>query len=266
MCKYFIICILLLLLAGCESLVQFPEVPVNSRKAVIESILTDKHEIQQVRVSFTTQLTDTLSNIPINNAKVFISSNAGDTIYYKYSNDGWYNSKTFAAETGKLYTLNVAIDTVVYKATGSIIPMEGIDTLYSRLIQNSGKDSSYYVYFNVGQADKVNPKYYQTNFYKNDSLVTKGRTMAFFSDKYLISYADLNIPFSYAANDTIKLELLSISKEMYLYYNSLFYNLLRDNISSIGYQTNPPNMFNKPALGYFQVSAKDEKTIVIKRQ
>jgi len=254
------------MLAGCQSVVEFPDVPATAKQAVIESILTNKSEVQKTRVSFTVPLNDTLTDLPVDHALVFISSNTGDTVFYNYTTDGWYESKPFAAEAGKLYTLNVTIDTTLYKASDSLIRMNGIDALHARLMPGSGKDSVYYVYFNVGPVDKTVQKYYLLNVYKNDSLITRGRKLAYFTDKYLSSYADINVPDSYAEKDTVKLELLSLSKNVFLYYNSLFYNILREDISSIGYQTNPPCMFNKPALGYFQVSEKDEKTIVITRQ
>ena len=260
-----IIIALLLFMAGCESVVDFPEIPNAGQYPVIEAMLTNQVEIQKIRVSYSTSLNDSLSNLPITNARVFVSSDAGDTVVYEYTNDGWYASKPFGAQLGKNYSLSVTIDSINYQASGSLMPMNGIDSLYIKHLPYSKKDSAYYVFLNTGFVDPAVTRYYQVNIYENDSLLTRDKQLAFFSDKFLSESASLKIPYEFLENDTVKIELLSLSKEMYTYYNTLNTNILNEGLVDIGYQTNPPCMFNKSALGYFQISQKDEKTIVIRR-
>lgn len=250
------------ILVGCESTVDFPEIPTVRHRTVIEATLTNRLEVQKVRVSKSTPLNDSLSSIPVTSATVLVSSDAGDTVIYTYTNDGWYASPPYYAVEGRKYTLTVTVDTSRYRSIGELIPMEDFSSLNYK--QTRSNSSVYNVYLSVGEVDPLHPKYYQLDLFKNDSLLTGGIQLGFFSDEYLYSHTDINISEEFAKNDTAKVYLYTISEVMYNYYYSLYHNILDRGLVT-GYQVNPPVMFTGGALGYFQVSEKEEKTIVIEK-
>lgn len=255
--------VLIIICAGCESVVDFPEVSRASEYPVIEALLTNQDEVQKVRVSYSTALDDSVSSRPVTNAQVYVSSDVGDTTVYHYT-DGWYVSSPYHAIAGRIYTLTVNIGGVGYKAVGSLIPMNGMDTLYARRMPYVGRDSAYFTYFNAGAVSPTVIRYYQIDVFRNDTLLTGGTNIAVFNDKYLSSLTGVNLPFPFSQNDTAVLKLYSISQAMFDYYQSLSVNIFSLSFVNGGYRGNPPLMFNRFAAGYFQVSAVDEKKLVIR--
>ena len=256
--------VLFTIITGCESIVDFPKAPKANEYPVIEALLTNRDEVQKVRVSYTTSLEDSVSSRVVDNAMVFVCSDAGDTSVYHYTENGWYASAPYYANTGKIYTLNVNIGNVSYKATGSLISMNGIDSVYTRRLEVVGKDSAYFAFINAGVVDPSVPRYYQIDAYKNDSLLTGGINIAVFYDKYLTSLIGINLPFAFSQKDTVDLQLYSLSQTMFNYYQSLSINIFSLSFVNSGYRSNPPAMFSPFALGYFQVSAVDRKQIIIR--
>ncbi len=256
--------IFLTIMTGCESVVDFPNLPQAPEYPVIEGLLTDQDEVQKIRVSYTTALDDSVSSRPVNNATVYVFSDAGDTAVYHYTVNGWYASSPYHADPGKTYTLYVNTGNASYTAKGALISMNGIDSIYARRLPNVDKDSAYFTFINAGAVDPTVTRYYQINLYKNDSLLTGGTNIAVFNDKYLSALRAINLPYAFSKNDTVTLELYSLSKAMFSYYESLTINVFSLNFVNSGYRTNPPQMFSKFAAGYFQVSAVDKKQIVIR--
>jgi hypothetical protein len=256
--------ILLTIITGCESIVDFPEVPQTSEYPVIEAILTDQNEVQKVRVSCTTSLEDSVSSHPVSDAKVYVCSDTGDTAVYHYTDNGWYASAPYQAMPGKTYKLTVNINKVDFSATGSLIAMNGIDSLYTKRLPKENKDSAYFVLVDGGPVNPNDTKYYQIDVYRNDSLLTDGINLAVFNDKYLTALRGINLPFAFAQNDTVDMVLYSISENMFNYYESLSVNIFSLSFVNSGYRTNPPQMFSKFTGGYFQVSAVDKKRMIIR--
>jgi len=107
-------------------------------------------------------------------------------------------------------------------------------------------------------------RYYIINASCNDTLRTIGSEIWIFSDDLVESINNVKLPLSFSENDSVTIELLSISKAMYDYYYKLAYELLNLNLSNISYRTNLPQLFQPDALGYFQVSAVSRGSIVMK--
>jgi hypothetical protein len=75
---------------------------------------------------------------------------------------------------------------------------------------------------------------------------------------------DIKLQYALRLNDTVTIELYSISQKVYNFYDQLN-RLVFLNYSSIGYMENPPNMFDHYAMGYFQISAVEKKSIVVRK-
>ncbi len=120
----------LIFYTGCESIIEFPGVPVTDPVVIIEAILTDKMEEQSVRVSYSMALDDTLSDGLVRDAEVYLYSENSDTVYYRYTDNGWYKSLPFQAEINKTYILEVKADTNIYQSHGTAIKLDEVDSVY----------------------------------------------------------------------------------------------------------------------------------------
>ncbi|MBN1145464.1 MAG: DUF4249 domain-containing protein [Bacteroidales bacterium] len=256
--------LLTVLFTGCENLIGFPDIPNHTPVPVIEAVLTNEPVVQRVKVSYSVSLSDTNSCRPLEDALVRVISNDGDTLEYFHQSKGWYHSAVFAAAPGIIYRLEVVIGGETYSSTGEVIEMNGIDSLHCRYDEESAfGDAGYYVYMNAGRV-MDDTRYYIIDASRNDTLKTNGSEIWIFSDNLVESINNIKLPLSFTENDSVTIELYSISKTMYDYYYKLAYEVLNLNLSNISYRTNLPQLFHPAALGYFQVSAVSRKAIVIK--
>jgi hypothetical protein len=264
---YYLLClpVLIVFCPRCESVVDFPEILNHTPCPVIEAILTDQAEVQKVRVSYSVALDDSLASRPIEDARVRMISMAGDTVKYAYSADGWYESPVYAALHGIAYSLEVEIENVIYRSWGEVAEMNGIDSLYSRHVNGSSEqDTGIFVFFDAGQAFQEDTRYYLINLIHNNTLVTLGSELWIFNDKYVENINGIKLQHLFNENDTVVMELCSLSKDMFDYYFKLAFEVLGLNLSNISYRANLPQMFQPAALGYFQVSAISRREIVVK--
>jgi hypothetical protein len=252
------------LFSGCENLIGFPDIPDHQRVPVIEAILTNEPVVQKVRVSYSVSLSDSNSCRPVEDALVRVISNAGDTLEYFHQTAGWYHSRVFAATPGVIYKLEVVIGDEIYRSTGDVIEMNGVDSLHCQYEEESAfGDAGYYVYMNAGEV-MDDTRYYIINASCNDTLKTIGGEIWIFSDDLVESINNVKLPLPFVESDSVTIELFSLSKDMYDYYYKLAYEVLNLDLSNISYRTNLPQLFQPAALGYFQVSAVSRKAIVIK--
>jgi hypothetical protein len=252
------------LLVACEDLVRFPDQDSYPKIPVIESVLTDYPEVQKVRVTYTVDISDSLSYRLIPDADVRISSSDGNAIDFEYHENGWYYSPVFQAKHGVVYTLEVTVDEVTYKSSGFIHEMNDLDSVYYRYNKIEGSsDSAYFVYFDVNKTDNEKTGYYLFDVDTNGSRITHGSELYIFEDKYVKEIRGLSITIPLQEYDTMAITLYSLSKELFDYYFKLGYQVFSLDLSHISYQTNLPPLFEPWTPGYFQVSAVSRKEIVI---
>lgn len=253
-----------ILFNGCEAVADFPESPNPKPVPVIQALLTDQMEPQQVRFTYSTSLNDSVSSSPVTNATIFVYTSNGDTMRYSHTGSGLYISKPYQALPDIIYTLVVQNDTSSFQASEKLNTMHGLDTIKIQYLpQHANDDSAYYLLLSLGPVIPGNAKFYQTKIIRNNVDITKEGYFALITDKYDKVMDDLKLQYAFKLNDSIKIELYSISQKVYNFYDQLN-RIVSSNYSSIGYMENPPCMFNNYALGYFQVSAADKKTIVIR--
>ena len=255
---------LLIFCTGCQDVFDFPETGKYKKIPVIEAIITNQSGHQRVRVNYAVQFDDSVSSEPITGALVKIIDVAGDTVRFRYSENGWYITNSFVALPENTYSLLVQIDTVVYHASSMMVPMHGLDSLsYTFYKKVNTSDSAYYLKGFAGTTDPDNPKYYQIQIYKNHKLCTTGSNTVLFTDIATLSLNGVELNQGFAKNDTLDVELYSLTKEMFYYYAYIFNNILYNGNFDLDFKTNPPIQFNPKALGYFQVSALSRKSIVM---
>ena len=108
--------------------------------------------------------------------------------------------------------------------------------------------------------------YYLFKFYRNDSLKVYNDTDIYYADDDVLgeNIDGVPSPIYYAPDDVARVEMYSLTRDGFVFYNDLQSLLNSDG----GLFSQPPsnsrtNLTNG-ALGYFQVSAVEIKEIVIK--
>jgi hypothetical protein len=266
MTRLFVISLLLLFLyTGCEEVYDFPNTRQYKKIPVIEAVITDQSGHQKVKVSYTVLFNDSVSDEPITDALVEIISIAGDTVSFRYTENGCYTNDTFVAMPGIQYTLLIRIDTTIYRSTALLVPANGLDSLsYSFYKKTISEDSAYYLKLFAGPTDPDNPKYYQIQIYRNNKLFTSGNNFLLLSDLAASSLDGIEIEYGFTKNDTLDVELYSLTREMFYYYVYVFNYILYNGNIGLDFKTNPPIHFVPKALGYFQISALSRKSIIMR--
>jgi hypothetical protein len=112
--------------------------------------------------------------------------------------------------------------------------------------------------------DQVN--FYLFKFYRNDSLLTYSDTDIYYSDdKYLAEKIDgVESPIFYAPSDKGRVEMYSLSRVGYVFYNDLSTLLNNDGGGMFGpIPSTPRTNLSNGALGFFQVSAMNSIEIIV---
>jgi hypothetical protein len=102
--------------------------------------------------------------------------------------------------------------------------------------------------------------YYFFKFFRNDSLTYSNDTDIYFSDDELLAgdIEGIEAPFNYSLGDKARVEMYSISRDGYIYYNDLSILLNTDTGGMFGsVPASPRTNISNGALGFFQVSALD---------
>jgi hypothetical protein len=266
MTKFVIIGLLLLFIyTGCEEIYDFPDAGQYKKIPVIEAVITNQAGHQKVRVSYTVLFNDSVSDVPVSDAKVEIVGIAGDTSGFRYTENGCYTSDSFVALPGIQYTLLVHLDTTIYRSASMMVPVHGLDSLSCSFNKKTtAGDSAYYLKLYAGPTDPDNQKYYQIQIYRNKKLFTTGNNFLLLSDLAASSLDGIEIEHGFSKNDTLDVELYSLTREMFYYYVYVFNYILYNGNIGLDFKTNPPIQFAPDALGYFQVSSLSRKSIIMR--
>ena len=268
--KFVQIIIILLLFQQCQE-----ETDLNLRnvepRVVIEGIITDAEGPYTVLVSETFNYYDNSPDTGASGAEVIISDNEGFSETLEETEKGIYQTKALQGKVGNTYILNVRYKETDYEASGTILEPPVFDSLTYRFVEETPlKDEGYYLYF-FGKTPKPGISYYRWLVYKNGELFnTEPEDFLLASDEFVNEELDdLEFPFAFDLQDTLRLEMYSLSRPMFDYYNELLTILFNDGglfspppvnpVSNIKNLMDPGN----PPLGYFQVSPVVAEEVII---
>lgn len=277
--KYYIWLLLVVVASACQEVVDI-ELPDDEPQLVIEGSLT--YWIEEPQKSNSTVVLSTTGNFydedtfnPVTDASVEITDELTSTVYSlaPIENDaGVYRNTEIPMYSGRTYTLHVAYNGQEYEASGTLLPVAQVDSFtYRYQPKRSFLDEGYYLYFSGSTPKDRGINYYRFTIYKNDSLYNAPEDYLIQSDEFLKSKIDTLQLANYAFDigDTVKIEMFSLNKNIYEYYNELLELLFNDG----GLFSSPPrnpssNIINitdpvHPPLGFFQVSTAFGGTVII---
>ncbi len=257
-----------LVFVSCQQVVSIDLNKANPR-IVIEGIITDQAVPDSVRITKSGDYFEPSLFFPsISNALVTISDNAGTLDTLKEDDPGTYRTWTLRGFPGRTYTLSATIDGTVYTAVSTMPEKVFIDSLYTTPFRAFDGDLGYYI--NISFQDPPTPgNYYRVNLGINrpipsDSIT--GDRYHLFTDK-LVNGNHVTIRLrtrrSVMRGDTLTVELLSIDKAAYDYYNTLNDILTSDRAPTSLAPTNPNTNLSNGSLGYFAAYTIDSRTIVL---
>lgn len=255
-------------LSSCEKIVSIDLNKTNPHM-VIEGIVTDQSIPDSVTLSMSGNYFEpSLSFPPVPNALVTIADNLGTIDTLKEDTPGTYRSSSVRGMPGKMYTLTVVADGNVYHAVSSMPEKVVIDSLYVTPFRAFDGDVGYYLYL-MFKDPPTSGNYYRVNLgisrtISPDSIT--GQRYHLFSDK-LTNGNEITLRMrtgrSVVTGDTLTVELLSIDRASYDYFNTLNDILTSDRAPTSLAPTNPNTNLSDGALGYFSAFTIDKRTIVL---
>ncbi|MEA3497372.1 MAG: DUF4249 domain-containing protein [Bacteroidota bacterium] len=255
----------LLALTACEDVI---EIDLNSiePKLVIEAVITDQTVQQTVKLTKTGDYFDPGIYPTVSYANVIISDNLGNSETLTEVNPGIYQTANLQGTPGIVYSLSVEVEDIEYSAISEMPVKVNIDTLSTEFFEATPRfDEGYMVKCHFTDPAGIN-NYYRLKTYENGVLLNSSSDFVLSDDKVFdgnMAQMPLRMK-TFQINDTITVELLSLNKDTYDYYNTLIENSSGPGFMSGGSTpANPLSNISNGAMGYFGVYTISSKTIII---
>lgn len=244
---------------------------------VIEGLITNQAGKQYVKISNSVDFYQDGSTQRIANATVMVSDDLGNETYFAHNPSGddntlgyYYADPSFKGEIGRTYKLLVMIGNESYTAEDKLLPVTTIDSLSYRINEDQQEDpkieGKVYELLAYMKEPQETKDYYLFKFYRNDSITyyLRNSDIYFTDDTGIGENIDgIPSPVYFAVNDKAKMEIHSLSRNAFLYYNDLF-NLINNDGGMISPPpVNPRTNLTNGALGFFRTSAVNSASIQI---
>ena len=259
------------LMFGCQEIVDL-DLPNTNPQLVIEGELNywqnqPQKNIAEVQVNTSGNYYDTSPANPVTDALVQVEDITNNQVYDLSpieNQPGLYRNTSIPLDSGNTYRLTVSHDESIYTSEGTVLPVAKLDSFSYKYQPNTPlQEPGYYFYFSGRTPKERGINYYRFKIYENDSLYNQPEDYLIQSDEFLNEKIDeLQLSnYSFDLTDTVRIEMYSINKDVYDYYNQLVELLFNDG----GLFSSPPrnpssNIINttqpdNPPLGFFQVSS-----------
>lgn len=274
--RYIIVFLLVTVLFSCEETTKL-DLRQTPAKVVIEGLVTDKPGYQSVRVSRSADFYGSGQTPRIPDAIVQVTDDAGAEINFIHnprnhpdSMGVYIPAAAFTGEVGKTYTLHVIVDGESYEATDKLLAVTPIDSLKFQVNETEEEDpdeaGKIYELLLYAREPQDEENYYLFKYFRNDTLVLNNQSDVYYSDDQLLAEKIDGVPSPvfYGANDKARLEMYSLTRTGYIFFNDLSTILNNDGGGMFGpIPSSPRTNLTNGALGFFQVSAVQDKETYI---
>ena len=267
--------LLIFILVSCEETITIDDRQVDP-VVIVEGLITDQDRFHYVRVSRSVGFYDDVVNEPITDAQVFVRDSDSNSWRYRHNPsdnpqlEGYYVSENqFAGGIGMEYTVSVAVGEEIYTGTDLLTPVTDIDSLSFELDEDEFDDPDdegyFYEVLFYAREPQDRKDFYLFKFYRNDTLIRDDENDIYFSDDDLLAEEINGIPTAgfYSWGDTARVEMYSITRQGFVYYNDLTNLLFGDGGLFGAPPVNPRTNMNNGALGFFQASSVVWEEIII---
>lgn len=271
--RSFITIILFTLLAvSCDEPAEL-DLKQTPPRIVIEGLLTNKPGYQNVKISRSTHFYNSGQTPRVENATVIVQDDAGHEYPFVHNpggdadSAGIYVPETdFVGEIGRTYTLSVDVDGEQYQASDQLLSVTPIDSIAFRINEDEQEDPNepqkIYELLLYAHEPQDEDNYYMFKYFRNDSLIIYNPTDIYYSDDIMLAENINGVPSPvyYGVNDRARLEMYSLTRNGFIFYNDLSTILNNDGGGMFGpIAASPRTNLTNGALGFFQVSAVAEK-------
>lgn len=261
---------------SCEKTVLL-DLNQDTPRIIIEGQVTNRPGYQYVKIIRSVGFYQTGESPAVEDATVNVTDNMGNEIQFIHNPHNYADSAgyylpaiPFNGEIGRRYTLTATVDGEVYEAVDDLQPVTTFDSLSYRIStdeQDDPKDyGRYYEILMYAKEPQNATNYYLFKFYRNDSLKVYNDTDIYYADDEILgeNIDGVTSPIYYAPGDVARVEMYSLTRNGFIFYNDLQSLLNSDG----GLFSQPPSNsrtnLSNGALGYFQASALEMSELVIK--
>lgn len=245
-------------------------------RVVIEGLVTDHQKYQSVRITSSTDFYSSGQAPRITDATVTVKDDVGNTYNFVHNPNnhpdsaGIYVPQTpFDGVIGRTYFLTVTANGNVYEASDKLVSVIPIDSLAIEIDDDEQEDpeieGKYYEVLLFAREPQDISNFYLFKFYRNDSLNYEGENDIYYSDDELLAenIDGIPAPIYFGQGDVARIEIFSLSRVGFVYYNDLATLLNSDGGMFGPVPASPRTNLSNNALGFFQVSAVASEEIVI---
>jgi len=253
---------------GCQKVIAVDLNNANPQM-VTEAVVTDRPGPYAVTLSMSGDyFTPSLYFPPVTHAFVSITDDAGERDTLKEVAAGTYLTSALHGVPGRTYALRVIASGKEYDAVSTMPARVPIDTLVALHSRESDGDQVYNVYV-VFKDPPAPGNFYRMNLRTNvqisqDSI--DGRRYHLYNDRLTNgneAAVRIRLRRFFSPGDTLWVDLLSIDKASYDYFNTLDNILTSDRSPTSLAPANPNTNLTNGSLGYFSACAMDSKLIVL---
>jgi len=253
---------------SCQKVISI-DLNQTNPQLVTEGIVTDQQGPYTVTLSMSGDYFEPSLNFPpVTNAFVSIADDLGRIDTLREATSGSYHSSSTRGIPGRTYFLRVVVSGKEYDAISSMPQKVNIDTLIAlkRIERDGDKGYDLYIIFR----DPPEPgNYYRMNLRVSIPLPPDsidGLRYHLYNDKLTNgNEASVRIRMRphFNPGDTVWVDLLSIDKSAYDYFNTLNDILTSDRSPTSLAPANPNTNLTNGSLGYFGAWTVDSKLIVL---
>ena len=271
-----ILILLIIVLAGCDEAIKL-DLNQTPPRIVIEGQVTDVPGFQFVHITNSLGFYQSGPAEPVRYAYVTITDDTGDSIKFIHNphqhpdSVGYFvPTVRFAGTIGRTYTMNILIAEDTYTASDKLLRVTSFDSIgyhpnrfLDRDKPSDGKFMELLMYAKEPQETEDN---YLFKFYRNDSLIYTNRNDVYIFNDYGVGERIDGVasPVYYAPGDKARVEMYSISRDGYLFFNDLGTIMNSDGGMFSPPPANPRSNITGGALGFFQVSAMTSAGLTLK--
>jgi hypothetical protein len=272
-----IIAAIAITLTSCEEAIIL-DLDQTPSKIVIDGLITDRPGRQSIKVTRSAPFYSSGKTPRVTTAIITVTDDLGAEFIFAHNpnnhpdSSGIYIPATpFAGEVGRTYTLHAEVEGAMYEASDKMVDVIPMDSLAYRLDEDEQEEpdiaGKFYEILMYAKEPQDQTNYYLFKFYRNDSLTYNDDTDIYYSDDKFLgeSINGVASPIFYAMLDTARVEMYSISRVGYIFYDDLSGLLNNDGGGMFGsIPAGPRSNLTNGALGFFQVSALKDAELILK--
>lgn len=212
-----------LLFAACEDPIDM-NINEGSQALIVEGWLTNKPEIQYVKLYLTKAVSNNDPYQAVSGALITLSDDAGNSETLEEVSAGKYAIKSVKGVEGRTYTLHIHTNEGDYEAVSKMqrlsMAPDSISFKYEKksiVYEHAGYYPFIYGQELPGEGDYIQVKLYRNNMYMNKPDDINAWSDEFVDGNYIDS-AELRIDTPFVAGDMVKAEVWSLSEEAYHFW------------------------------------------------